>query len=484
MPDSPTFAGYGEDAPLPLTATQAAEAQVSFTPRYWEAWAETASRVGHCTSPIRLRGTSTRIDAHTGEVIHHYNTDSEPLGFLHTRCGNRRASECPSCSRLYARDTFELIRSGVIGGKTVPDTIADNPLVFATLTAPSFGKVHNSIGKPRQTHTEAATRETSASMQGSNATTAPEIGSPVCEQNYDYKTHIVWQWWAPELWRRFTIALRRAIASALGVAPSRLKDVATLQYAKVAEYQARGAIHFHALIRLDGPSTNKRFSAAPDTIDVRQLTAIVSETIANVSYTAPPVTPDDRPRTLRFGTQFDVRPVRAQHRPDDPESSLSGPQVAGYLAKYATKSAADSMPSGSKHHATLRTTCDQLARAAFANSPSGSPYLLLRKWAHMLGFRGHFSTKSRAYSVTLGALRRARARFQRLVADSHRTGTPLDVRDLEARLLAEDEEESSTLVVNSLSYASHGWNNATETALALAAASRAQEYAQWKTATR
>ncbi|GAA3296270.1 hypothetical protein GCM10020295_25630 [Streptomyces cinereospinus] len=27
----------------------------------------------------------------------------------------------------------------------------------------------------------------------------------------------------------------------------------------------------------------------------------------------------------------------------------------------------------------------------------------------MLGFRGHFSTKSRAYSVTLGALRQERA---------------------------------------------------------------------------
>jgi hypothetical protein len=31
----------------------------------------------------------------------------------------------------------------------------------------------------------------------------------------------------------------------------------------------------------------------------------------------------------------------------------------------------------------------------------------------MLGFRGHFSTKSRAYSTTLGALRAARAAHQR-----------------------------------------------------------------------
>jgi hypothetical protein len=34
--------------------------------------------------------------------------------------------------------------------------------------------------------------------------------------------------------------------------------------------------------------------------------------------------------------------------------------------------------------------------------------LRLAEWAHMLGFRGHFSTKSRRYSTTLGALRTAR----------------------------------------------------------------------------
>ncbi len=35
----------------------------------------------------------------------------------------------------------------------------------------------------------------------------------------------------------------------------------------------------------------------------------------------------------------------------------------------------------------------------------------------MLGFRGHFSTKSRAYSVTLGAVRADRATHQREYAD-------------------------------------------------------------------
>lgn len=34
--------------------------------------------------------------------------------------------------------------------------------------------------------------------------------------------------------------------------------------------------------------------------------------------------------------------------------------------------------------------------------------LRLTQWAHMLGFRGHFSTRSRRYSTTLGEIRAER----------------------------------------------------------------------------
>ncbi|WP_353050416.1 replication initiator [Cellulosimicrobium sp. Marseille-Q4280] len=40
----------------------------------------------------------------------------------------------------------------------------------------------------------------------------------------------------------------------------------------------------------------------------------------------------------------------------------------------------------------------------------------------MLGFRGHFSSKSRRYSIPLGRLRRARVRFQRLRPTPSATG--------------------------------------------------------------
>ena len=61
-----------------------------------------------------------RVDPATGEVLSSYASCDEPLGVTYIRCGNRRASECPSCSRVYAADTFHLIRAGVTGGKTVP----------------------------------------------------------------------------------------------------------------------------------------------------------------------------------------------------------------------------------------------------------------------------------------------------------------------------------------------------------------------------
>jgi hypothetical protein len=94
----------------------------------------------------------------------------------------------------------------------------------------------------------------------------------------------------------------------------------------------------------------------------------------------------------------------------------------------------------------------------------------------MLGFRGHFATKSRRYSNTLGQLRRARQRAQTRIAASRVSGTPLDLASLEADLLADEEE--TTLVIGRWSYLGTGWADDGEIALATAAAAPAREYAQ------
>ncbi len=55
----------------------------------------------------------------------------------------------------------------------------------------------------------------------------------------------------------------------------------------------------------------------------------------------------------------------------------------------------------------------------------------------------------------------------------------MDTRDLEAQLLADDEDET-TLVIGSWHYQGTGWTNPGDEALAVAAAARAREYAVWK----
>jgi hypothetical protein len=496
------FPDQGEDASTelaPLTPEGQRQVTELVGSGEFDAWTEALARVGNCSRPIRLHGHTETVDTNTGEILSSYSSAEEPLGITHVRCGNRRAEVCPSCSRLYAADMFHLIRAGVAGGKTVPASVGENPLVFATLTAPSFGRVHgrrdgagacrpHASGPPRCAHDRPRTCNARHDVDD------PVLGQPLCGDCYDYASHVVWQWWAPDLWRRFTIALRRLVAKNLGVPASRLAEHATVQYAKVAEYQLRGVVHFHALVRLDGPKTRDGFAAAPAGIDAGTLAALVRRAAGSVRLTVPGVDgPDgtDPARTLVFGRQLDARPVRTSRRTDDPDRALSPEQVAGYLAKYATKSATDTGHPGSAHRQRIRATARTLAARAKTTPTHDdqgdlgdgdgepSPYRLLGKWVHMLGFRGHFASKSRRYSVTLGALRRARRRAQALIADHRADGRPLDLAALEADLLA-DHEDETTLVIGHWTYAGTGWPTEGQRVLANAAAARAREYAQQK----
>jgi hypothetical protein len=197
----------------------------------------------------------------------------------------------------------------------------------------------------------------------------------------------------------------------------------------------------------------------------------------------------DAPRVLGFGAQVDARPVKMGNRTDDPAGPLTPEQVAGYLAKYSTKSATDTTDQTNPHLRRVKAVADELARLVEDEwNEQGQPvelrewpYGLLGKWVHDLGFRGHFASKSRRYSVTLGQLRRARRRARVLVADAQRRGETVDLTAMEAQLLANDLEET-TLVVGHWSFAGTGWDTPGDAELAKAAAARAREHAQDKAA--
>jgi len=501
-PSSGPFAGFGEDAPLDLPSSPKITASILSRLRDGTADALSAAlaSVGNCVRPVRLAGSSTTIDRATGEVLASFSSADAPLRQLLLPCGNRRAHVCPACSRVYARDTFELIRAGVVGGKTVPADVASSPLLFVTLTAPSFGYVHGvrpdgGACRPRSSdRVQTCPHGWRMSCHRSHEEGDRLVGAPMCRDCYDWTGAIVWQWHAPELWRRTTIALRRHLAAALGLPARTLGTVCSVQYAKVAEYQARGMVHFHALIRLDGPDG----PGSPAPMDGQALADVVRDAARSVVVTAPPTEDDDASRLLAWGHQLDIKTITGNPARARTSAELSPEQVAGYLAKYATKDAGLTTADGvtRPHIARLVDECERLARAAKDRDErrragldiptvpcdpktSVDHYRLLSRWSHMVGFRGHFSSKSRRYSVTLGQLRRARQRFQRLTAQAAREGRPLDTRDLEARLLAADDDET-TLVIGEWSFVDHGWPRPGDAALATAAAARAREYAQWR----
>src|SRR5262249_46127413 len=97
------------------------------------------------------------------------------------------------------------------------------------------------------------------------------------------------------------------------------------------------------------------------------------------------------------------------------------PKIAAYVAKYATKAAECTgtldgrvTPADQLTDLPIRDHARHLiAECLHLSKLPSLEGLRLAAWAHMLGFRGHFSTKSRTYSFTLGALRADRAAYQR-----------------------------------------------------------------------
>ncbi|MEU2869162.1 replication initiator protein RepSA [Streptomyces olivoreticuli] len=397
-------------------------------------WQEQIRHTGGCANPIHLTGWTLTKDKTTGETLHRYTTDNEPGGRLRLACGNRRASRCPSCAWTYAGDTYHLIRAGLVGdeAKSVPATVREHPRVFATLTAPSFGPVHN---RPRTGRCRCGTRHPE------NDTV---LGTPVDWNSYDYGGAVLFNNHAGELWARFTRRLRREIAARAGLTQRELNDAARLSFGKVAEFQKRGAIHFHAIIRLDGP--DGPHDVPPAWATQQLLTDAIREAAAH-PYVTITVPPNEEAGfingwELRWGTQLDIKPIRAFGTGED----LTEQAVASYVAKYATKAAETTgTPDrriGELSELDRQHIPDHTRRLiqACQDLDEFYPDRRLWAWAHMLGFRGHFSTKSRAYSTTLGALRQIRA----------------DYRAAQQRQALDLPEPDTVLVLADWQYAGHG----------------------------
>jgi hypothetical protein len=447
----------------------------------YDRWMELVAQTGYCTHPVRLRGRVEHADAETGAVRTVYSTDREPDATLLKACGNRRGSVCPSCSATYQADSFQLLAAGLRGGKGVPETVSAHPRLFVTFTAPSFGKVHSRKAQgllvfPCHPYRQGATcphRRRLGCWQRHDADD-PRLGEPLCARCYQTGAQVLWNALAGRLWSRTTIYVYRALAQLAGLTEGELRGLVQVSFAKVAEYQRRGAVHFHAIIRLDAATDfgcPGCVAPPPAGFTAGLLEAAVRKAAEAVTVPCPGIDEDQSVTlTARWGEQLDVRHIDGV----DEGRELSAEQVAGYVAKYATKGT--EAVGVTLDHRVCEVELEgldvpahvaELVRACWELGAHPSlARLRLRKWAHMFGFGGHFSTKSRRYSTTLGALRRARVTY----AVRRRRG---DTLPLDA--WGRPEDDQAVIVFASWSYIGSGYQSTGEAWLAASAAARARE---------
>ncbi len=361
-------------------------------------WWAKVEDAGFCANPIHLAGT-------------------DELGREHrvfTRCNNRRAIVCPSCSDLYARDTWQLIHAGLHGGHhNIPTTVAQHPQVFVTLTAPSFGAVHtiraDGTCHPRNLRAGNCRHERRAWCEATHRHDDPALGQPLCGQCYDYVGHVLFSWHAPELWRRFTIRLRRLLSYELRIRAEDPKHT-HISFMKIVELQRRGLPHFHAVIRLDAASERP---SPPDTsVRVHEFVDLVRRAAADIELTAI----DDR--IIRFGEQLDIKVIGCGNVYTAENLFVSSRKVARYLAKYVTKSLADIGVGVRRFSAAAIESLDVSTHVreilrTIVDLASHELHEGMLSWIHTLGYRGHVMSKSRQFSTTMTALREHRAAWRK-----------------------------------------------------------------------
>jgi hypothetical protein len=397
-------------------------------------WLAMVKATGGCADPIHLLGHSRTVLAQTGEVL-----SERPAGRLLVACGNRRSSRCPPCSETYRADTYQLIRAGLVGGKSVPEEVRHRPRLFATFTAPSFGPVHHRTldqnGRPKPCHPFGA-----YCCGRCHEVDDPELGHPLDPDSYNYVGAVIWNAFSTQLWARTVQIANRKAAKILGIRQEDWPQFGRVSVAKVAEFQARGLVHFHAVFRFDGPEPNLPPPVGA-TIDALEAAIRYAADEAEIALPESESLAGQSP--VVWGEQLALKPIEAT----EADGGLSDSQVAGYIAKYATKGAetagtidrsiccvgckGSGQTASAKgepelcarcHGTGLRQPLAELKANDHARRMIETCWSLgglselhalrLRPWTHMLGFRGHFSTKSRRYSTTLTKLRTARREWQ------------------------------------------------------------------------
>jgi len=272
------------------------------------------------------------------------------------------------------------------------------------------------------------------------------LGQALCADCYDYEGAVLFNAGVSELWRRTTIYALRALGSLLGLSARQAARQLRLSYVKVVEFQRRGSVHLHALVRADIRSDEH--GDAPTGIDADAVANALQIAARKVSAPLPGA---DRDRRMAWGIQIDTAVV------SDAENGRR--RAAAYLAKYATKGSDEHgvldhrLRSGVCRDERLPDHLRTLVETAWALGDDEAfdeirPHL----WAHSCGFRGHFLTKSRRWSTTFGELRDERQQWRL----ANRPDRPSDANPGDDAVDATDEAEVREWKYEGLGYLTTG----------------------------
>lgn len=376
-----------------------------------------------CERPIQLSCDS--LSARSKQSLSKTGTpkSSDFEGLYFKSCGTRRRNLCEPCSKIYQGDARQIILAGLLGGKGVSEQVATHPAIFATLTAPSFGPVHRANktnGNIESCHGATKRRCPHGKLMScpvGHESSDEIVGAPLCDKCYDYRGAVIWNAASTKLWQRTTIYLRRQLAKLMGLSIKELSKLVRLSYVKVIEYQRRGVVHVHVVIRVDDAGNQ----SLPPKVDIDSTKVGLALRMA-LNQVQIKIDLGDTLQIVTWGKELDIREIDAD----------STAKVANYIAKYATKSASDSgsldhrfrsaqaikASSAPKHLRKMAQTAWELGE-----DPNFKE-LNLAMWAHDLGHRGHFLTKSKQFSITFSDLHQTRQQWRK--EERIETNEPID----------------------------------------------------------
>jgi hypothetical protein len=155
------------------------------------------------------------------------------------------------------------------------------------------------------------------------------LGAAIDPASYDYDEAALWNWHAPALWNRFVTELVRVLAADSGIGEAAWRKLVRVAYSKVAEFQARGLVHFHPIIRLDAAEDR----ALPPGLQVtaEQLCDAIAKAARRARLQGH--AGDGDVLELAFGEQLHTLVLRGAEN----GVVLEPAAVAAYVAKYSCK---------------------------------------------------------------------------------------------------------------------------------------------------